>query len=87
MFLQVYLHKYNTIEIDKNVSSLLNVVGKSYENMLSGAPSKSVLSSASMNDPRCTEKFFFIFHFPTEMISMVTIFFLNWIRGLRGKSS
>lgn len=66
------MHKYNTIEIDKNVSSLLNVVGKSYENMLPGPTFKSVLSSASMDDSRCTEKSFFIFHFPTEMISMVT---------------
>lgn len=54
------MHKYNTIEIDKNVSSLLNV-GKSYENMLPGPPFKSVLSSASMDHPYAQKSSFFPF--------------------------
>lgn len=73
MLLQVYLHKYNIIEIDKNVSSLLDVVGKSYENLLPGPAFKCALSSASMDSPWCTEKSFFISYFLTEIISMVTI--------------
>lgn len=52
------MRKYNTIEIDKNVSSLLNV-GKSYENMLPGPLFKSVLSSASMDDPDAQKSPFF----------------------------
>lgn len=86
MFLQVYLHKYNTIGIDKNVSSLLNVVGKSYENMLPGLPFKSVLSSASMDDPDAQKSPFFPFSHRHDFHGD-NFFFLNGTRGLRGKSS